>query len=870
MHTIFFSNIPAVCISLMLCFVASCPAFGGSSTDDPSADPRAVVTCGKARFTVLTPELLRIEYSPAGRFEDRATFTVINRRLSVPEFSISDDSTFLYISTGCLKLKYRKGTDPRTVPASPANLTVNIDNGGVSTVWYPGKPDPLNLKGTCRTLDGLTDASRRSELENGLVSRSGWAVVDDSWSATRPDGGRSYALVDDADMGYQWWSERADAQAMDVYLFGYGHNYKQAVSDYTRISGGIPLPPDYVFGYWYSKYASYSADDYRQIMSDLQSNNIPTDVMILDMDWHWNGNASSMSEGRGGWTGWSWNTNLIPDPRGLLSEMHSKHFKTALNLHPADGVNRTESPSYFDQMNRDLSGKYLNSAKDNISWSLDYRDFTRSFFNTIIRDHESEGVDFWWLDWQQYLTSPYTNSLSETFWCNHVFFNEASKRGNLRPVIFHRWGGMGSHRYQIGFSGDANISYEALDFEPYFTATASNVGYGYWGHDLGGHMYSNDELINNPNLVLRWIQFGVFTPIFRTHATSDSRIERRIWKFPNFPTILSAVRLRYSLFPYIYTMAREAYDTGISLCRPLYYEYPETEEAYIYENEYFFGSDILVAPITTAAGADGMTQKEIWFPEGRWWSVSTNEMIEGPCKRTMTFTDAQIPYFFRQGAIIPYNPESVMNVTERPDRLVLNIVSGADGTFNLYEDDGDNADYASQYAVTRLSQSHSGNKATYTVHARRGTYSEAPSERSYNLRIYDTTRPVSVSVNGKPTSWSYDAATRCTNIDIPKTSCLSDCIVEVEYSGATAVSQVQAAATQVSYDSLSRCLSATFGEIRHSVSLSVSDSNGRQMLQKMFSDTSRFSVDLSMFAPQLCVSKVVADGDIYVNKFVNR
>ena len=203
MHTKLFSIIPEVCISLMLCFVASCPAFGGSSTDDPSADPRAVVTCGNARFTVLTPELLRIEYSPAGRFEDRATFTVINRRLSVPEFSTSDDGTFLYISTGCLKLKYRKGTDPRTVPASPANLTVNIDNGGVSTVWYPGKPDPLNLKGTCRTLDGLTDASRRSELENGLVSRSGWAVVDDSWSATRPDGGRSYALVNDADMGYQ-------------------------------------------------------------------------------------------------------------------------------------------------------------------------------------------------------------------------------------------------------------------------------------------------------------------------------------------------------------------------------------------------------------------------------------------------------------------------------------------------------------------------------------------------------------------------------------------------------------------------------------------------------------------------------------------
>ena len=870
MYTKTLSHVSAFCITLMLCVVASCPAFGSGEKANPTADPGAVVTCGNARFTVLTPELLRIEYSPSGRFEDNATFTVINRRLSVPQFSTSDDGTYLYISTGSLNLKYRKGTDPRTVPASPANLTVSINNGGVSTVWYPGKPDPLNLRGTCRTLDGLTDSSRRSELEHGLVSRSGWAVVDDSWSATRPDGGRSYALVDDADMGYQWLSERADAQAMDVYLFGYGHNYKQAISDYTRISGSIPLPPDYVFGYWYSKYASYSADDYRQIMSDLQTNNIPTDVMILDMDWHWNGNASSMSEGRGGWTGWSWNTNLIPDPRGLLSEMHSKHFKTALNLHPADGINRTESPEYFSKMNSELSGKYLNSAKDNISWSLDYRDFTRSFFNTIIRDHESEGVDFWWLDWQQYLTSPYTNSLSETFWCNHVFFNEASKRDNLRPVIFHRWGGFGSHRYQIGFSGDANISYEALGFEPYFTATASNVGYGYWGHDLGGHMYSTDELINNPNLVLRWIQFGVFTPIFRTHATSDSRIERRIWKFPNFPTILSAVRLRYSLFPYIYTMAREAYDTGISICRPLYYEYPETEEAYSYEDEYFFGSDILVAPITTPAGADGMTQKEIWFPEGKWWSVSTNEMIEGPCKRTMSFTDAQIPYFFRQGAIIPYNPPSVMNVTERPDRLVLNAVYGSDGSFSLYEDDGDNADYDTNHATTLFTQTVSGDKATYVIHPRQGSYAKAPQSRSYEMHIYNSVAPHAVKVNGADTQYLYDAASRSITFVVPAADTSSQSTVVVEYSEDTAVDNASLNKPMVSYDAQKNSLVATFPQRAKNVLFSVSDTNGKQMLDGTYNNVCGFSVDLSDLKPQIYISKVVADDCTYINKFVKR
>ena len=854
-------------VTAVLFAVSAAQAGAQSTAPSPLANPAAVVTCGGARFTVLTPEMIRIEYSETAQFEDRATFTIVNRNLDVPSYMTTDDGTYLYITTERLSLKYRKGSDPRTVPASPDNLSVTIDNNGTPAYWYPGKPDPLNLKGTCRTLDGLTGDSKRSDMEAGVISRSGWAVVDDSWSATRSDGGRSYALVPDADMGYPWWNERADAHAMDVYLFAYGRNYRKAVADYISIAGRIPLPPDYVFGYWYSKYASYSADDYRQIMSDLKNNNIPTDVMILDMDWHWNGNASSMSEGRGGWTGWSWNTNLIPDAKGLLQEMHANNFKTALNLHPADGINKTESPYYFEQMNSQLSGKYLNSNKDNISWSLDWQDFTKSFFSTIIRDHESEGVDFWWLDWQQYLTSPYTNSLSETFWCNHVFFNEAQKRDKLRPVIFHRWGGLGSHRYQIGFSGDANISYEALDFEPYFTATASNVGYGYWGHDLGGHMYSNDELINNPNLVLRWIQFGVFTPIFRTHATADSRIERRIWKFPNFPTILDAVRLRYSLFPYLYTMAREAYDTGISLCRPLYYDYPEADEAYEYEGQYMFGNDILVAPITTRPQANGLTEKEIWFPEGKWWSVSTNELIQGPCKRSMAFTDAQIPYFFRQGAIIPYNPPSVMNVTERPDRLVLNAVYGSDGSFCLYEDDGDNADYDTNYATTLFTQTISGDKATYVIHPQQGTYAKAPQSRSYEMHIYNSVAPLAVKVNGVAAQYLYDAASRSITFDVPTADTSSESTVVVEYPEGTAVDNASLNKPKVSYDAQKSSLVASFPQGAKNVLLSVSDTNGRQMLDGTYNNVHGFSVDLSMLQPRLYISKVVADDSTYVNKF---
>lgn len=774
-------KIRSVIVSLLLMF-----GWGewANAQNNPLANPDAVIVSGNARFTVLTPEMIRIEYSDNGAFEDRATFAIVNRNLDIPSFEKSEDSEYLYINTDKVALKYRKGSAPVTLPASSKNLSITFNHNGREVLWYPGKPDPLNLKGTCRTLDGSNGDNKRSELENGLISRSGWSVIEDSWTTARPDGSRSFALQPNEEIGFDWWAERNDPHALDIYFLGYGNNYKKALADFTKIAGKIPLPPAYVFGYWYSKYASYSADDYRNIMSDLASNDIPCDVMILDMDWHWNGDQND-SNGRGGWTGWSWNTKLIPDPKGLLNDIHSKNFKIGLNLHPADGISKSESPEYFAQMNATLNGKYGDS--NNIPWVLDNTDFAKAFTNTILRDHESEGVDFWWLDWQQHLTSPYTNGLGETFWCNHVFFNDMIKnRPDVRPVIFHRWGGLGSHRYQIGFSGDALINFPTLAFQPYFTATASNVGYGYWGHDLGGHAWTDEMNANNPDLVLRWLQFGVFTPIFRTHATKDGRIERQIWKFPNFPTMLEAVKLRYALFPYIYTMAREAYDTGISICRPLYYNFPEVEEAYSYEGEYMFGNDILVAPITEAA-VNGKSSKEIWFPEGNWWSVATNELIEGPCVKTMEFTQEQIPYFFRQGAMIPFNPESVRNVTETPDQLIVNIVSGANGESSLYEDSGNNSDYSDNYATTKLTCTSNGTNDEYVILPReiKGNVSGLKDERSYVFNIYNCDMPENVEVSGKPVnsdSFSYNPQTRTLSVKVPKTNCGKEIRVSVKQS----------------------------------------------------------------------------------------
>ena len=736
-----------------------------AQANNPMARPDAIVEQGNARFTVLTPEIIRIEYSPSATFEDNATFAVINRDLPVPHFTKNDDGEFLTITTDRLSLRYRKGTDPMTDPASPANLTITLGVNGKPVTWYPGLQDPQNLKGTYRTLDGNNGDSHRKMLEDGIISRSGWAVINDSPSATRPDGSRSLAFTPDPD-GIDWVTPRADADALDLYFLGYGHDYKRALKDFTLIAGKIPLPPDYVFGYWYSKYENYTADDFRNIIKSLKDNDINSDVMILDMDWHWNG-EQGVSGGRGGWTGWSWNTNLIPDPDGLLSDIHDSGLHIALNLHPADGVDPHED--IYAAMAADLG---VDPAKnERIAWNLEDKKFAKAFFKNFIRPFEKQGVDFWWLDWQQYLTSPFIDGLGETFWCNHVFFNEMkNNRPDRRPLIFHRWGGLGSHRYQIGFSGDTFINYPTLAFLPYFTATASNVGYGYWGHDIGGHQSDHQQDVNDPELLLRWIQAGVFTPIFRTHATKGTYINRMIWTYDNFPQMNEAVKLRYAIFPYLYTMARKSYDTGIGICRPLYYEYPETDEAYTNENEYFFGDDILVAPVVEPS-VNGVSHKEIWFPEGNWWSVAHNRMIEGGATSALDFTLDQIPYFYREGAIIVNNPPEAKSTTDRPGRLILNIVAGKNSDYTHYEDAGDSNNYDTEFATILISQSHKGKKSTYTIAPRKGAYAGMPAERAYTMNIYNTDAPRAVKINGKKAKATYDEASRCTTLTLPSTPC---------------------------------------------------------------------------------------------------
>jgi alpha-glucosidase len=244
-------------------------------------------------------------------------------------------------------------------------------------------------------------------------------------------------------------------------------------------------------------------------------------------------------------------------------------------------------------------------------------------------------------------------------WLSYVFYTHMQRKRNVRPVIYNRYGGLGDQRYPIGFSGDAVAKWPTLHFQPYFTATASNVGFGYWAHDIGG-FYNN--AVDSPELFTRWLQWGAFSPMLKTHFTKNAIARRRIWTYPYLyaRAMRKAILLRYKLIPYIYTAARDAYDTGVSILRPMYYGWPWQNEAYEFKDEYMFGRDLLVSPVTHPMGRNRpqntphlLATKKIWLPKGTWVEWPTGRIFRGDTTIERHYSIYQIPVFARQGAVIP-------------------------------------------------------------------------------------------------------------------------------------------------------------------------------------------------------------------------
>jgi alpha-glucosidase len=762
---------------------------------EPVADPKAQVIVGKARFTVLTPQLIRMEWAADGMFEDHASLVFLNRRLPVPKFdkteSTEGDNHLLKISTTALTLTY---TGPGTGEFTRDNLSIELTVSGKPVMWHPGLADQTNLQGTTRTLDGALGNQTREPIGEGLVSRSGWALVDDS---TRP-------LFDSSDFSFKlgekspwpWVMLRPAGERQDWYFFGYGHDYRSALGDYVRVAGRIPLPPRFAFGAWWSRYWAYSDQEIEGIIQGFRENDTPLDVFVIDIDWHptFGTNFAILDESGHpkGWTGYSWNPLLFPDPGQFLTRLHADGLKTSLNVHPASGAQPWEDryPEMARAMGIDpATQKY-------VPFDITDKKFASNYMTILHHPLEKEGVDFWWLDWQQEANTK-TVGVNPTWWLNYVHFTDQQREGK-RPLLFHRWGGLGNHRYQIGFSGDSISVWDSLAFQPWFTATAANVGYAYWSHDIGGHMPGAVD----PELYTRWVQFGAFSPILRTHTTKNPDSERRIWAYPEpySSTLRSAFQLRYALQPYIYTEARRTYDSGVAFFRPLYYDYPEADAAYTNKGEYLFGEQMLVAPVVAPGDkVSGLSTERVWLPAGEWIEWPSGKQFTGPITVERSFSIDQIPVYLKAGAIVPMQPP-MLHTGEKPvDPLIVNVwplKSGTSANYSVYEDSGASVEYQhGVFARTPIKATEAGDTLKVEMGRVEGSYPDMMKMRGYELRLPADWPPASVKVNGVVVKqagatgkggWSFDGNTLTTVIPVPTTSVETKTTIEVRRSAGLA------------------------------------------------------------------------------------
>lgn len=703
------------------------------------AEDTAIIQGEKYRFTVLTEEMIRLEYCEDGKFEDRATQCVIDRKFKVPEYQVIENEESLEIITDKIHLVYNKQK------FTDYGLSVQV-RGNISvyhSIWHFGE-EATDLRGTARTLD---EADGAIELEHGIISRFGYGILDDS---------RSLVITEDG------WVEPRKEDCIDIYFLGYGHEYEHCLKDYYHLTGKTPLLPRYALGNWWSRFYRYNDQEYKALMTRFEKEEIPFSVSVIDMDWHL---VDIDPKYGSGWTGYTWNKELFPDPKEFMTWLHDHGLKVTLNVHPAGGVQAHEEKykEMAEAMGRDWE------KEEPVNFDVTDQKFLKAYFEYLHHPNEEEGVDFWWLDWQQGGLSKIPG-LDPLWMLNHYHYLDSGRRGKRR-LTFSRYAGMGSHRYPVGFSGDTIISWESLAFQPYFTANASNVGYGWWSHDIGGHMkgYRDEELST------RWIQFGVFSPIMRLHSSNSAFTGKEPWNYNAVSENIMKryLKLRHEMIPYLYTMNYHASHDGQPLIRPMYYLEPEQPEAYEVPNEYYFGTELVVCPITEPTDkAAGTACVKAWIPEGKWYDIFSGLKYDGGRMLELYRSLEDIPVLAKEGAIIPLTDlTEYTNSVENPKELAVKIVPGKKNAFILMEDTGDTCeDKEENWAQTKLEWI---NENEFIIHPANGNLDVIPKRRTWKMEFYGIADVdnLEVTVGGKAieTERIYDEKRHICQVNIPET-----------------------------------------------------------------------------------------------------
>ena len=770
----------------------------------------------------FAPAVARVIKSPEGVAYEKQSLSVIAKPEKV-SFKADIQDNKIVLNTSELSVSVDTGTgivsyfskDGNSLLAEKSGMQfLDFDDAGTKTyqVYQPfildkeeaiyGLGQLQNGKMIQRNMTKNLIQGNVEDVSPFFQSTKGYGVFWDNYSPT---------LFTDNEVETSFRSEVGDC--VDYY-FMYGKDADGVIAQVRSLTGQAPMFPLWTYGYWQSKERYKSQEEVVDVVRKYRELGVPLDGIIQDWQ-YWGHNYL--------WNAMDFQNPTFNNPQKMMEDVHG------MNAHMAISIWSSFGPMTKPYRELDKKGMLFNfttwpqSGLESWPPNMEYPSGVRVYdaYNPEARDiywkYLNDGIfklgmDAWWmdstepdhLDWkpEDMDTKTYLGSFRKVrnayplMTVGGVYDHQREVTSDKRVFILTRSGFLGQQRYGANvWSGDVASTWESFRNQIPAGLNFSLCGMPHWNSDIGGFFaghynksWNDDSASKNPlyqELYVRWLQFGTFNPMMRSHGTD---VYREIYKFgkkgePVYDAIEKMIGLRYSLLPYIYSTSWEVSNRQSSFMRALMMDFVDDRKVWDINDEYMFGKSILVAPITHAQytpeavvkvseeegwNRDGAKKTKtdvavdfretkstnIYLPAGTlWYDFWTNEKHEGGKEITKETTLDVIPLYVKAGSIIPVGPQ-VQYATEKPwSHLELKVYAGANGNFILYEDEFDNYNYE-KGAYTEIPISWNNASRKLTIGARKGAYEGMLKNRKFAVTLQDGTQK-NVDYNGKAVSVKF-------------------------------------------------------------------------------------------------------------------
>ena len=665
------------------------------------------------RISILSDRLIRLEYNANGNFNDNLTLLAKNRNFTKPNITFEENERYLTISSKYFNLRYLKEKPFLGTKLAPdANLKVTLNE--TDKIWYYNHPEVRNYNGNIVSLEDFANIKNLK----GLYSTDGFVTIDDSNSL----------LLDE--YGYV---HKSSDEYVDLYLFMYKRDFGYCLNDYFKLTGFPIILPRYALGIWWNRDRIYSFDNTKTLVQAFNKYEIPLSVLLLSEFWHIKDkNNYNLYK-----SGYTFNKELFPHPEDFTKYMHDRGIKVGIDIDVNEGIRQEEDCYSIISKNMGINDNTT------IPFNVLDTEFISSFIEYAINPLLNIGIDFFWIK--------YNKSNEELQALDYYILKNFERDKTNRGMILTQNPIKVPHKYSVLYSGKTEVTWRHLNNLPKYISGCANAGISWLSNDVGGFR----DGVEDSELYLRHVQLATFSPIFRFSAIRGPYYKREpwMWDVKTYTLAKEYCNLRHRLIPYIYSENYQYYKTGMPIARPLYYTAPSIIDEPLYANEYYFGKELLIAPITKPKDyVMNRAIEQVYIPEGKWYDFKTGKRFNGDKRYVVFYKDQDYPIFVKAGAIIPMavlkpNRNDVSNPTD----MEIHVFPGQSNIYKLYEDDGISSLYKEgYYIVTAIDYNYLANNYTLIIHPTEGKTGIIPNYRNYKIRFRNTkpSAEVSVYMNG--------------------------------------------------------------------------------------------------------------------------